>query len=38
MNKKVRKVIAYENYFEDFLKKQPEKVQDKIFKRNKWTL
>ena len=32
MNKKVRKVIAYKNYFEDFLKKQPEKVQDKIFK------
>ena len=32
MNKKVRKVIAYKNYFEDFLKKQPVKVQDKIFK------
>jgi len=32
MNKKVRKVIAYKNYFEDFLKTQPAKVQDKIFK------
>jgi len=29
---KVRKVIAYKNYFEDFLKKQPVKVQNKIFK------
>ena len=29
---KVRQVIAFKNYFEDFLKKQPEKVQDKIFK------
>ncbi|MFV0565320.1 MAG: type II toxin-antitoxin system RelE/ParE family toxin [Flavobacteriaceae bacterium] len=29
---KVREVISYENYFEDFLKKQPIKVQDKIFK------
>ena len=28
----VREVIAYENYFEDFLLKQPKKVQDKIFK------
>lgn len=27
-----RKVIAYENYFEDFLVQQPEKVQNKIFK------
>lgn len=32
MDKKVRQVIAYGNYFEDFLKKQPIKVQDKIFK------
>jgi len=32
MNNKVRKVISYEHYFEDFLKKQPTKVQDKIFK------
>ena len=29
---KVREVIAYKNYFEDFLKKQNTKVQDKIFK------
>lgn len=29
---KVREVIAYKNYFEDFLKAQPQKVQDKIFK------
>jgi phage-related protein len=29
---KVRKVIAYQDYFEEFLVKQPEKVQDKIFK------
>jgi len=29
---KVRQVIAFKNHFEDFLKKQPEKVQDKIFK------
>jgi phage-related protein len=28
----VREVIAYENHFEDFLLKQPKKVQDKIFK------
>ena len=32
MNNKVRKVISYEHYFEDFLKKQPIKVQNKIFK------
>jgi phage-related protein len=25
-------VIAYKNYFEDFLRQQPKKVQDKIFK------
>ncbi len=30
--KKVREVIAYKNYFENFLKEQPEKVQSKIFK------
>ncbi len=30
--KKVREVIAYKDYFENFLKEQPEKVQDKIFK------
>lgn len=29
---KIREVIAYRNYFEDFLKEQPQKVQDKIFK------
>jgi phage-related protein len=29
---KFRKVIAYKNYFEDFLLKQPVKVQDKIYK------
>jgi phage-related protein len=29
---KVREVIAYKNYFEDFLLSQPRKVQDKIFK------
>jgi len=29
---KVREVIAYRNYFEDFLKNQTVKVQDKIFK------
>ncbi len=28
----VREVIAYKNYFEDFLLKQPKKVQDKIYK------
>ena len=31
-NMNVREVIAYENYFEDFLLRQPKKVQDKIFK------
>ena len=29
---KIREIIAYKNYFEDFLIKQPIKVQDKIFK------
>lgn len=29
---KVREVIAFKNYFEDFLVEQPTKVQDKIFK------
>lgn len=29
---KVREVIAYKDYFENFLKSQPQKVQDKIFK------
>jgi phage-related protein len=30
--KKLRTVIEYENHFSDFLKLQPEKVQNKIFK------
>lgn len=30
--KKVREVIGYKGHFEDFLRKQPTKVQDKIFK------
>ncbi len=29
---KVREVIAFRDYFEQFLLKQPKKVQDKIFK------
>jgi len=29
---KIREVIAYKNYFVDFLTKQPIKVQNKIFK------
>ena len=29
---RVREVIAFENHFEDFLIKQPVKVQNKIFK------
>ena len=29
---KIRKVIAYKNYFQDFLTKQPIKVQDGILK------
>ena len=29
---KVRRVIAYKNYFEDFILSQPSKVQDKIYK------
>ncbi len=29
---KVREVIAFKHYFEDFLLEQPHKVQDKIFK------
>jgi len=32
MENKVREVIAYQNHFEEFLLKQPEKVQNKIFK------
>ena len=29
---KIRQVIAYKNYFEDFLLAQPVKVQDKVYK------
>ena len=29
---KIREVIAFKHYFEDFLREQPTKVQDKIFK------
>ena len=29
---KIRQVIAYKSYFEEFLLAQPEKVQDKIYK------
>jgi len=29
---KVREIIAYEDHFENFLKKQSKKVQDKIYK------
>ena len=29
---KIREIIAYKKYFEDFLLKQPIKVQNKIFK------
>jgi phage-related protein len=32
MDKKVREVVEYERHFSDFLKKQPIKVQNKIFK------
>lgn len=32
MTLKIREVIEYENHFSKFLKKQPSKVQDKIFK------
>jgi phage-related protein len=30
--RKIREIIAYKDYFEEFLKNQPIKVQDKIFK------
>ncbi len=29
---KIREIIAYKNHFEDFLKSQPVRVQNKIFK------
>lgn len=31
MNHKVREVVEFENHFSEFLKKQPVKVQNKIF-------
>jgi len=32
MAERVREVVEFENHFSDFLKKQPTKVQNKIFK------
>jgi len=32
MNQKFREVVEFENHFSEFLKKQPVKVQNKIFK------
>ena len=32
MLEKIREIVAYKHYFEEFLLKQPKKVQDKIFK------
>jgi phage-related protein len=32
MSEKVREVIEFENHFSEFLKRQPDKVQNKIFK------
>ncbi len=29
---RIRQVVAYKHYFEDFLNRQPIKIQDKIFK------
>ncbi len=29
---KIREIVAYRHHFEEFLKSQPKKVQDKIFK------
>lgn len=29
---KIREIVAYKQYFEEFLAEQPRKVQDKIFK------
>lgn len=29
---KIRQVVAYKDYFEDFLKKQTKKVQNKVYK------
>lgn len=30
--RKVREVVAYQDHFESFLKQQPEKIQNKIYK------
>ncbi len=32
MNQKVREVVEFENHFSEFLKQQPVRVQNKIFK------
>ncbi len=32
MNERIRTVVAYKDYFKEFLLSQPEKVQNKIFK------
>ncbi len=32
VNQKVREVVEFENHFSEFLKKQPIKVQNKLFK------
>ena len=32
MNQRIREVVEFENHFSEFLKKQPVKVQNKIFK------
>jgi phage-related protein len=32
MNERVREVVEFENHFSEFLKKQPVKVQNKVFK------
>lgn len=32
MKNQVREVVEYENHFSDFLKQQPQKIQNKIFK------
>ncbi len=29
---KIREIVAYMHYFEEFLSRQPKRVQDKIFK------
>ena len=33
MNQRIREVVEFENHFSEFLKKQPVKVQNKIFKK-----